>query len=150
MSRFNVKWRYTCYMCKCPLDIYIDDWSGGIEFLDRLETFYHFKPFCFYKNVAYMKIINLHMRNLCCRCYCSYKNKQSWVKQLQHREITGRMMKTRYDKMKPYTQEEILEWFKDFNTFQSRNDVEEYTLDDSEFEGIPGLGLTKYSRFIIV
>ena len=97
-----------------------------------------------------MKIINLHMRNLCCRCYCSYKNKQSWVKQLQHREITGRMMKTRYDKMKPYTQEEILEWFKDFNTFQSRNDVEEYTLDDSEFEGIPGLGLTKYSRFIIV
>ena len=136
-------------MCRCPLDVYIDDWSGGIEFLDRLETFYKFKPFSFYKNVAYMRIVNLHMRNLCCRCYVMNRKTSSLVKRLQGREI-GQKMTLPCNKMKPYTQEEVLEWFEDFNKFQSRTDVEEYTLDDSEFQGIPGLGLTKYTRFIMV
>ncbi len=136
-------------MCQCPLDVYIDDWSGGIEFLDRLETFYKFKPFKFYKNVSYMRIVNLHLRNLCCRCYVINKNGTSLVKRLQQREI-GQKMTLPCEKMKPYTHDELLEWFEDFNNFQTRTDVEEYTLDDSEFQGIPALGLTKYSRFIPV
>ena len=62
MSEFRVRWFHTCYMCRCPLDIYVDQWPSGLEFISRIQTYYKFKPVIFLANISRVKIINLHMR----------------------------------------------------------------------------------------
>ena len=41
------------------------------------------------------------------------------------------------------TENEIYNWFEGFNNFQTRKDVDEYTLDDNKLIEVPGIILLK-------
>ncbi len=146
MSKFGVKWWHNCYMCKCPLDIYVDNFSGELEFISRIQTYYKFKPVLFLLNISRIKIINLHMRHVCTHCYMIQKTNLQWLPHIRHREISGKRIITKYDEIKPMTENEIYDWFGGFNNFQTRKDVDDYTLDDNKLIGLPGVILMKSSQ----
>jgi len=133
-------------MCKCPLDIYVDNFSGELEFISRIQTYYKFKPVLFLLNISRIKIINLHMRHVCTHCYMIQKTNLQWLPHIRHREISGKRIITKYDEIKPMTENEIYDWFGGFNNFQTRKDVDDYTLDDNKLIGLPGVILMKSSQ----
>lgn len=143
MSGFRVRWFHTCYMCNCPLNIIVDKWAGGLEFISRIQTYYKFKPIMFIANTSRIKVINLHMRHVCTKCFLIQKTKMSWLGHLKNREINGKKITTMYEEFNPLTENEIYEWFKGFHEFQTRKDVNEYILNDNVLEGVHGIILLK-------
>jgi len=83
------------------------------------------------------------MRHVCTHCYMIQKTKLQWLPHLRQREISGKRIITKYDEIKPMTENEIYDWFEGFNNFQTRKDVDEYLVDDNRLEGVPGITLLK-------
>ena len=139
----DIKWYISCYMCSAPLDFCVI--LHG-QHLEALYTYSNFKPISFSRNLSYLKIIGLNQRKLCRRCFANKKFKtMPSPKDLRLRETTGshnRMLKGKY----PLTREDVYNWFKDFNEFCHRADLDLFLMQNATFY-IPGLTVVVWSGF---
>jgi hypothetical protein len=123
-------------MCSVPLDfcLMLHD-----KHLEALYTYSKFKPISFANNMTYLKIIGLNQRKLCKRCF---ENK--WCKtipgprDLRLRETTGSnksILKGEY----PLTQKDAYNWFKAFQEFSDRPNLELFLMQQNATFSIMGL-----------
>lgn len=138
----EIRWHNKCYMCSAPLDF-----SANIpgEYLRAFYTYSKFKPINFVTNMSYVKIIGLNQRRLCLKCFSYKKCKQlPGPKKLFMRE-TGQIKDLMTHGRSPLTTQDVYEWFKDFDEFAKRKDLEQYLVKDAKFS-MPGLTVLIWSH----
>lgn len=120
-------------MCNAPLDFAVIMSSEKIK---AFYTYCEFKPMKFLANTSFKKIIGLNQRRLCFNCYSHvYLHMIPGPRELLKRETTikpTRMM--HYTHPPTLTLEMVYEWFKGFNEFCARPDLEEYLLKTKKFK----------------
>ena len=130
-------------MCSAPLDVVVTMPS------DRLRAFYtycEFKPMKFNANTSFKKIIGLNQRRLCFGCY-----RHAYLKLVPGpRELMGRETSTKKQNLMitypvTHTRDEIYEWFKGFDEFFSRPNLEDYLMERCRFS-TPGLIVITQAR----
>ena len=129
-------------MCSAPLDFMVN--IAG-EHLEAFYTYSNYKPITFIGNISYKKIIGLHQRRLCLRCFLHKKMKvMPGSRDLMNREISGRNNFLKSTKP-PLSQKDVYIWFSDFNDFLKRKDLEDCLLKNANFS-ISGLAVIVWSH----
>ena len=114
----RVEWSKKCYECENPICVRLKLENFNSFFL--LRNFATHKPFCMLGNVPMIRYYgNMKLRRVCLACYFSPRNHMNFIKQ---REI-GRVR--RQDRLRSKTCEEIYEWFKDFDAYRKRKDIDD-------------------------
>ena len=129
-------------MCNAPLDFMV---NIPDEYLEAFYTYSKYKPITFTGNISYKKIIGLHQRLLCLRCFLHKKMKIiPGPLDLMKREING-TTKFLTSTSPPLSQRDAYKWFSDFNDFLNRKDLEDCLMKNVHFS-ISGLTVIIWSH----
>ncbi len=114
---FRVEWKKVCWECKNPIQVKLE--------VEDFRTFFYLRnfathlPFCMLGNVPMIKYYgNMKCRRVCFGCYISPRKHFDYLRQ---REI-GKVRKLP-DRIYSKTREQIYEWFKDFDAYRKRKDI---------------------------
>ena len=140
----KIEWYHKCFMCSAPLDFMVNIPS---EHLEAFYTYSKYKPITFIGNISYKKIIGLHQRLLCLRCYVHKKMKIiPGPLDLMKRETSG-TCKFLTSTRPPLSQRDAYIWFSDFNEFLKRKDLDECLMKNAAFT-ITGLAIIVWSHHV--
>lgn len=120
MSRtVYVNWKYRCWLCKCPTDIFIE-YAGDTRMIRDVASWATHRPIDFSYNLSIYKTKNCKAYRYCWACY---KNSPTLsLLELSKREIGIPNQRRR---PRARTEAELYEWFKGLYSYMNRPDVED-------------------------
>jgi hypothetical protein len=136
MLQFKVGWNCTCYECACPLEIYIVvnciSYDMVDEFFTQLFSWSYMKPLELFSNSRMFKYYGcIPVRKVCANCY-HYPHRPD----IRMREIGSRQNAKRNSSCSASM---LYTWFKEFDEFRRRPDLDQYLIEESKLGYIPGI-----------
>ena len=126
----KLKWFRNCYMCSNPLDLHIQ--SNSNREYDIACSFKKILPIDMSRNESRLTYMNGKGRRICICCKEYKKSKKNSIKFLRNREL-GVNHKPRPS----LSHIELGEWWKRFEAYGTRKDIDDYILDEFPFYSDP-------------
>lgn len=121
----KLTWYRNCHICHNPLDLMIHA-NSGREY-DIAYTFRKFVKIDFSRNTSRLVFFNGKCRRVCTCCKKKLRNKPS-IKSIFFREIGGKLQSPQSSLCHTL----LTKWWKRFEEFAMRKDVEDYLLTESD------------------
>ena len=117
---FNIKWKYTCYECGCPLCVRLIVTHDKIGlFLKRFGSWCYLKPFSLDYNTCYYKHYGgPSVKRVCVTCYYIPKRVNLLMRETGIKQFVGG------NPERSKTHQEIFDYFTCFIEFLKRRDLE--------------------------
>ena len=122
---FGVEWKNVCYLCQNPVNIKVCPYVPSEKFVECFRVFKELRPIMFIHNLSIYKFFGMKIRRVCMSCYEGQPERVP-VRYLMLREITGKQMRVSSGSK---TAVELRDWFRAFNDFMNRSDLDDILYD---------------------
>lgn len=122
---FSVEWKNVCYLCQNPVNIKVCPYVPSEKFVECFRVFKELRPIMFIHNLSIYKFFGMKIHRVCMSCYEGQPERVP-IRYLMLREITGKQMRVSSGSK---SAGELRDWFKAFNDFMNRTDLDDILSD---------------------